>query len=158
MPQGTTTPVTMDSGFHPIGGTPPITQATHLTQVSHTQALNKLESQSMTGSIVWKLTPIHMADQCVVQQGSSAALTQGQPITPVSFASTTEVRLDTAIPLPASSVLPQVIPVWVPLSQITSVASTSNVAPSFTSHQTEKTVTSQNQNVRYHVPKLFLIQ
>ena len=69
VPQGTTTPMTMDSGFHPIGGTPPITQATHLTQVSHTQALNMLESQYMTGSIVWKLTPIHMADQCVVQQG-----------------------------------------------------------------------------------------
>ena len=157
VPQGSTTPVTMDSGFHPIGETP-LAQAAQSTQVSHTQALNMLESQSMAGSIVWKLTPIHMADQCVVQHGSSADLTQGQPVIPVSFASTTQVRLDTAIPLPAGSVLPQVISVWVPLSQITSVASTSNVAPSFTSHQTEKTVTSQNQNVRYHVPKLFLIQ
>ena len=104
-----------------------------------------LESQSMTGSIVQKLTPIHVADQCMVQHGSSAALTQGQPITPVSFVSTTQVRLDTAIPLPASSVLPQVIPVWVPSLQITSAASTSNMAPSSTSHQMEMTVMSQDQ-------------
>ena len=65
VPQDTTTPVTMASGFHPIGGTPPVTQAAQLMQVSHTQALNMLESQTMTGSIVWKLTPIHVADQHV---------------------------------------------------------------------------------------------
>ena len=41
--QGTTTPVTTASGFHPIGGTPPVTQAAHSTQISHTQALNLLE-------------------------------------------------------------------------------------------------------------------
>ena len=75
-------------------------------QVSHTQALNMLESQTMTGLIVQKLTPIHMADQCVVQPGSNAALTQEQPVTPVSFASTTQVRMDTAIPPPASQVPP----------------------------------------------------
>ena len=27
VPQGTTTPVTTDLGVHPIGGTPPVTQA-----------------------------------------------------------------------------------------------------------------------------------
>ena len=50
--------------------------------------------------------------------------------------------MDTAIPPPASQVPPQVMPVEVPLSQITSVASTSNVAPSLTLHQTEMTVMS----------------
>ena len=53
--------------------------------------------------------------------------------------------MDTAIPLPASQVPPQVMPVQVPLSQITSVASTSNVAPSLMLHQTEMTVMSQDQ-------------
>ena len=42
-PHNVTTPVTMASGFCPIGGTAPITQATQSTQVSHMQALNLLE-------------------------------------------------------------------------------------------------------------------
>ena len=85
----------------------------------------------MTGSIVQKLTPIHLADRRIAQPGSSMSLTQEQPVTPVSFASTTQVRMDIAVPPPVSQVPPQVPPVWVPLSQITSVASMSNVAPSF---------------------------
>ena len=48
-PQDITTPVTMASGFHPIGGTPLAAQAAQSTQVSYMQALNMLESQSMTG-------------------------------------------------------------------------------------------------------------
>ena len=48
MPHSVVTPVNTASGFHPIGGTPPITQATQSTQVSHMQALNMLESQSTT--------------------------------------------------------------------------------------------------------------
>ena len=74
--QDTTTPVTTTSGFCLIGGTPPVTQAAQSMQASHTQALNMLESQTTAGLIVWKLTPIHVADQCMVQPGSSAALTQ----------------------------------------------------------------------------------
>ena len=144
-PQDITTPVTMTLGFHPIGGTPLVMQAAQLTQVSHTQALNMLESQSVTGSIVQKLTLVHMTNQCMYQPSSSAALTQEQPVTPVSFVSTTQVRMDTAVLLPASEVPPQVTPVWVPLLQITSIASTSNVATSLMSHQMKMTVTSQDQ-------------
>ena len=81
----------------------------------------------------------------MAQPGSSASLTQEQHVTPVSFASTTQVKMDTAIPPPVSQVPPQVPPVWVPLLQITSVTSTSNVAPSLTFHQMEMTVTSQDQ-------------
>ena len=78
----------------------------------------------------------------MVQPSSSAVLTQEQPATPFSV---TLVSMDTAIPPPASQVPPQVTPVQVPLSQITNVASTSNVAPSLISHQMEMTVTSQDQ-------------
>ena len=139
--------MTTASAFHPIGRTLLVTQAAQSTQVSHMQALNMLESQSMTVSTVWKLTPVNVTYQCMVQPSSSAALTQEQHVTPVSFASITQVRMDTTIPPPASQVPPQVTPVWVPLSQITSVASTSNVAPSLTSHQMEMTVTSQDQQL-----------
>ena len=55
------------------------------------------------------------------QSGSNTAQTQAQPVTPVSFASTTQVRMDTMVPPTVSQVPPQVPPVWVPLSQITSV-------------------------------------
>ena len=115
IPQGTTTPVTTVSGFHPIGGTPLVMQAAQSTQISHTQALNLLESQVMTGPSVQKLTPIHLTDQCMVQLSSNVSLTQEQPVTPVSFASTTQVRMNTTVPPPVSQVPPQVPPVWVPL-------------------------------------------
>ena len=48
-PWNITTPVTTASGFHPIGGTLPVTQAAQSTQVSHMQALDILESESTTG-------------------------------------------------------------------------------------------------------------
>ena len=105
-------------------------QATQSTQLSHAQTLNILESQSTTGSTVWKLTPVNVTDPDVIASIPNTAPSQMQPVTPASFASTTLVRLDTAIPLPVSQVPPLVTPVLVPLSQITSVASTSNVAPS----------------------------
>ena len=57
------------------------------------------------------------------QSDSSTAQTQRQPITLVSFASTTQVRMDTVVPPPVSQVIPQVPSVQVPLSQIKSVAS-----------------------------------
>ena len=145
MPQGSITPVTMTKGFHPIGRTPPVSPAVQSTQVSHTQALNLLESQVPMETIVWKLTPVNLVDQSVAQPSSSISLTQEQPVTLVSFVSTTQVRMDTVVHPPVSQMSPQVPPVWVPLSQITSVASTSNVASSSTSHQMEMLATSQNQ-------------
>ena len=66
-PHDITTPVTTASGFSPIGGTLPVTQATQSIQVSHMQALNILKSESTTGSIIWKLTPVNMTDQGMAQ-------------------------------------------------------------------------------------------
>ena len=109
------------------------------------QALNILELQITAGSIIQKLTPVNVMDGGMMEHGSNTAPLQAQPVTLVSFASTTQVRLDTAIPLPASQVPPKVTPVQVPLSQITSVASTSNVAPSLTSQQMEMTSPNQDQ-------------
>ena len=81
----------------------------------------------------------------MVQPSSNAPSAQEKPVTLVSFVSTTQVRMDTALPLLISQVPPQVTPVQVPLLQITSVASTSNVAPSLMSQQMEVTGTSQDQ-------------
>ena len=53
--------------------------------------------------------------------------------------------MDTTVLPPVSQAAPQVVPVQVFLSQITSVASNSNVAPSLMSQQMEMTGTSQDQ-------------
>ena len=54
-PHSVTIPVNTTSGFHPIGGTPPVAQVTQSAQVFLMQALNILESQRNAGSIVLKL-------------------------------------------------------------------------------------------------------
>ena len=79
------------------------------------------------------------------QSDSSTAQTQRQPVTPVSFASTTQVRMDTVVPPTVSQVIPQVPPVWVPLLQITSVASRANVAASSISQQSGTSAMTQPQ-------------
>ena len=78
---------------------------------------------------------MRIVDQPVDKSESSAEQTQNQPVTPVSFASTTEVRDGHCSPSPVSQGVPQVPPVQVPLLQITSVASMANVAVSKTSQQ-----------------------
>ena len=47
---------------------------------------------------------------------SSVEHTQNQPVTLVSFASTTQDRVDIAVPPPVGQGVPQVPPMWVPLS------------------------------------------
>ena len=79
------------------------------------------------------------------QSGSSTAQTQRQPVTLVSFASTTQVRMDMVVPATVSQILPQVPPVQVPLSQITSVASMANMAASLISQQSGTSATTQPQ-------------
>ena len=88
---------------------------------------------------------MRIVDQPVDKSESSAEQTQNQPVTPVSFASSKQVRTDTAIPSPVGLGVPQVPPVWVPLLQIISVASTANVAVSTASQQSGTLATSQPQ-------------
>ena len=105
------------------------------------QALNLLhKSLSTSGSIIRRPTP-----QPVDKSESSAEQTQNQPVTPVSFASSTQVRMDTAVPSPVGLGVPQVPPVQVPLLQITSVASMANVAVSTASQQSGTSATTLPQ-------------
>ena len=88
---------------------------------------------------------MRIVDQPVDKSESSAEQTQDQPVTPVIFASTTQVRMDIAVSSPVGQGVPQVPPVQVPLSQITSVASTANIAVSMASQQSGTLVTTQPQ-------------
>ena len=145
-PRGSTTTVTMVTAFHPIEKMPPTMTGAQSMQVSHSQMLNLLhKSPSTSGSIIRGPTPMRIVDQPVDKSESSAGQTPNQPITPVSFASTTQVRMDIAVPLSVGQGVPQVPPVQVPLSQITSVASMANVAASTTSQQSMTSVTTLPQ-------------
>ena len=145
-PRGSTTPVTMTTAFHPIEKMPPTSTGVQSTQVSHSQTLNLLhKSPSASGSIVRRPTPVRIVDQPVDKSESSAGQTQNHPVTLVSFVSTTQVRMDIAVPSPVGQGVPQVPPVWVPLLQITSAASMANVAASMTSQQSMTLVTTQPQ-------------
>ena len=144
-PRGSITPVTMAKAFCPIEKMSPVSGA-QSTQVSHTQALNLLQdSQVAEESTVRKPMPVNIVEQPMDQSDSSTAQTQIQPVTPVSFASTTQVRMGMVVPPTVSQVIPEVPPVWVPLSQITSVASTANAAASLISQQSGTSAATQNQ-------------
>ena len=130
-PRGSITPVTMAKAFCPVEKISLVSPRAQLTQVSHTQALNLLQNSQVTEeSTVRKPMPVKIVEQPMDQSDSSKAQTQRQPVTPVSFVSTTQVRMDTVVPPTVSQVIPQVPPVQVPLLQITSVASMTNVAVS----------------------------
>ena len=119
----------MAKAFCPIEKTPSVSPGAQSTQVSHMQAFNLLQdSQVAVESTVRKLMMVKTVDQPMDQSGSSTVQTQIQPVTLVSFASTKQVRMDTVVPPTVSQTLPQVPPVWVPFSQITSVVSFANVA------------------------------
>ena len=129
-PRGSTTPVTMATAFCLIEKMP-----STLTGAQTTKVLNLLhKSLSTSGSIIRRPTPVRIVDQLLDKSESSAEQTQNQPVTPVSFVSATQVRMDIAVPSPIGQGVPQVPPVWVPLLQITSVASMANVAVSMASN------------------------
>ena len=123
--------MTMAMAFHLIEKMP-----STLTGTQTTQALNLLhKSPSTSGSIISRPIPMRIVDQPVDKSESSAQQTQNQPVTPVSFAFATQVRMDIAVPSPVCQGVSQVPPEWIPLLQITSVASMANLAMSMASQQ-----------------------
>ena len=91
--------MTRAKAFCPIKKMPPVSPGAQLTQVSHTQALNQLQdTQVAEESTVRKPTVVKIVEQLMDQSDSSTAQTQRQPVTLVSFLSTTQVRMDTVVP------------------------------------------------------------
>ena len=91
--------MTATKPFCPIEKMLPVSPGAQSTQVSHTQALNLVQdSQVAEESTVRKPMPVKIVEQPMDQSDSSRAQTQRQPVTLVSFASTTQVRMDTGGP------------------------------------------------------------
>ena len=131
----TGTQVDQPIGFRPIEKTPPANQTAESTQVSHSQAMNILDSQSSTGQAIHQPTPISIVDPGTSASNSNQAMPQVQPSgMPVSFASTTQVRSDILAPPTVNTIVPPAPAARAPLLQIPSIASTANsqqVAPPY---------------------------
>ena len=149
-PRGSITPVTTAKALRPIEEIMPVSPGVQMAHVSHTQALNLLQDSQVTEeSTVRKPMLLKIVEQPMDQSDFSTAQAQRQSVTPVSFASTTQVRMDTVVPPPVSWEIPQVPPVHVPLSQITSVASMANVAAPLILQQSGTSATMQPQQQTY---------
>ena len=110
------------SAFHPINR-----PSSSSPQVTHTPGMALLETQSTQETTLHRPTPMHIMDPAVT------AITSAQTIpcvqltnTPVSFASTTQVRMDVPIPPTVNSVAPSTSMEPVPILQNPGVSSTVN--------------------------------
>ena len=84
-------------GFRPIEKRPPANQTAERTQVSHSQAMNILDS---TGQAIHQPTFISIVDLGTLTSSTNQAIPQFQSSgMPVSFASTTQVRSDILAPV-----------------------------------------------------------
>ena len=93
--------------FHPIGRPSSSVQVSGTPQVTYSQGMALLETQSTQGKNLHRSTPMHIMDPAVAAITSATATLCVQPTnTPVSFASTTQVRLDVPISPTANQVAP----------------------------------------------------
>ena len=115
------------SAFHPISRPSPSVQVSSSPQVTHSQGMALLETQSTQGMTLCRPTPVHIMDPAVAAVTSATTTPCVQPTnTPVSFASTTQVRLDVPIPPTVNPVAPSTSMGMVPISQNPGVSSMVN--------------------------------
>ena len=105
-------------------------------QVTHSQGMTLLDSQNMQGRSVHWPTPVKIVDPSPTLPHATTPPHVQMQVTPVSFVSTTQVRTDVPVPPTVNQMVPPTQELRVPLSQITSVASTLNTqTPSQTQEQ-----------------------
>ena len=82
-------------------------QVTSSPQVTHIQGMALLETQGTQGMTLCRPTPMHIVDPAVAAVTSAmTTLCVQLTNTPVSFVSTTQVRMDVPIPLTVNPVAP----------------------------------------------------
>ena len=105
-------------------------------QVTHSQGMALLDSQNMQGRSVQWPTPVKIVDPSPTLPHATTPPHVQMQVTPVSFVSTSQVRTYIPVPPTVSQMVPPAEELRVPLSQITSVASTLNTqSPSQTQEQ-----------------------
>ena len=89
--------------------------------------MNLLDSQSSTGQAIHWLTPVSIVDPDTSTSNSNQAMPQAQPSgMPVSFASTTQVRLDILAPPIVNTTMPPLLQPGHFFCKSQSIASTAN--------------------------------
>ena len=102
-------------------------QVSSSPQVTHTQGMALLETQSTEETTLHRPTPMHIMDPAVTAVTSAKTIPCVQLTnTPVSFASTTQVRMDVPIPPTVNSVAPSTSIEPVPILQNPGVSSMVN--------------------------------
>ena len=115
------------SAFCPINRPSSSLQVSSSPQVTHTPGMTPLGTQSTQEMTLHRPTPIHIMDPVVTAITSAKTILCVQLTnTPVSFASTTQVRMDVPIPPTVNSVAPSTSMEPVPISQNPGVSSTVN--------------------------------
>ena len=124
------------AGFRPIHGPPSTSRGLQSPQVTHSQGMALLDSQNMHGRSVHQPTPVKIVDPSPTLSHATTPPHVQMQVTPVSFVSTTQVRTDVPVLPTVNQMVPPAQELRVPLSQITSVASTLNTqTPSQTKEQ-----------------------
>ena len=113
--------------FHPINRPSSSVQVSSSPQVTYSQGMALLGTQSTQGVTLHRPTPVHIVDSAVAAVRSATATLCVQPTnTPVSFVSTAQVRLDVPIPPTVNPVAPSTSMGTVPILQNPGVSSTVN--------------------------------
>ena len=106
------------SAFHPISRPSPSLQVSSSPQVTHPQGMALLGTQNTQQMTLCRPTPMHIVDPAVAAITSEMTIPCVQPSnTPVSFVSTTQVRLDVPIHPTVNPVAPSTSMGMVPISQ-----------------------------------------
>ena len=114
-------------GFCPINRPSSSVQVSSSPQVTHTQGMALLKTQSTQETTLCRSTPMHILDPAVTAITSAKTIPCVQLTnTPVSFASTTQVRMDVPIPPTVNSVAPSTSMEPVPILQNPGVSSMVN--------------------------------
>ena len=113
--------------FCPINRPPSSVQVSSSPQVTQTPGMTPLGTQSTQETSLHRPTPVHIVDPAVTAITSAKTILCIQLTnTPVSFASTTQVRMDVPIPPTVNTVAPSTSMELVPVSQNPGVSSTVN--------------------------------
>ena len=124
-------PVNQPAGFRPIEWAPTSSRVQESPRTTHFQAIQMLGVTKYHRISYMKAYTVNIMNPGTLTTNvitTTSPQTQ-VPFTPVSFVSTTQVRMDVAIPPTVNPTVPTASPARVPLSQITSVASTRNILP-----------------------------
>ena len=117
----------LPSAFHPIGRPSPSVQVSSSSQVTHSQGMALMGTQSIQGMTLCRPSPVHIMDPAVVAITSAMTTPCVQTTnTPVSFVSTTQARSDVPVSPTVNPVAPSTSMGMVPASQNQGVGSMVN--------------------------------